>query len=64
MLLNFTEFGSDNLISINPTKVISVFSSIDENTKGSTVLLMSGGHFLIKENILDVIGQINGELRQ
>jgi hypothetical protein len=63
MLLNFTEVGTDNLISINPSQVIAVFTSADEESKGNTVLLMIGGHFVVNEDILEAIGRINGELK-
>ena len=68
MLLYFTDAISGKSIAINPVHVIAVLPSPqdanpEEVVPGNTVVNLITGSVALQEGMLDVVGQINGEIR-
>ena len=64
MLLMFTDAMTGNSVAINPENIIAVFTA-PENTEiaGKTVIMVPSGTVVIKEDYLETVGRINGELK-
>ena len=62
MLVQFTEAFTGNAVSVNPQFVIAVFTAVDGDQKGKTVIGVSNGSVVVNEDYLTVIGTVNGAL--
>lgn len=64
MLLYFTDAINNNSVAINPEHVIAVFVG-PENTElqGKTIINIASGTLAVSEDLLSVVGRINGELK-
>jgi hypothetical protein len=64
MLLSFTDAITNDSISINP-KSVSVVLVAPKGTEveGKTVIAIPTGSIVVAEDYLDVVGRINGELK-
>lgn len=60
MLLWFTEALSGNSIAVNPETISAVFTAVEGEHKGKTVVISGQATFLVKESDIDVVGRING----
>ena len=58
MLITFTDANNQTPLAINPVHVVAVFT-----VEGKTVINMLNGNCLVKEDYLEVVGQIQGELK-
>lgn len=64
MLLYFTDAMSKKPIAINPVHVIAVLESPNtEEVPGKTVVNLITGTVALEEEMLSVVGSINGEIR-
>lgn len=68
MLLYFTDALSSKPIAINPVHVIAVLESPknanpEEVVPGNTVVNLITGSVALQEEMMFVVGQINGEIR-
>ena len=63
MLLKFTEVSTKQAVAINPTSVSSVFTAPQGEYEGKTVIAVGAQPILVEESFVDVVGQINGELK-
>ncbi len=65
MLIYFTDAMTQKSIAINPTHVIAALESPNnEEIPGNTVVNLITGTVALEEKLLNVVGLINGELRQ
>lgn len=62
MLLQFTDAVTNNSISINPSKVVAVFTVAEGEHEGKTVIGVTNGNLLVSESYIDVVGQLQGQL--
>ena len=63
MLLYFTECRSKRPIAINTKHVIMVLTLTEGEFANKTFIIYEGGNVAVEENELDVVGQINAELK-
>lgn len=62
MLLYFTDAQTKQPIAVNPNYVVVVFSS--KNEEGEfTVINTTTGNVVVDMSLLEVVGQIQGELK-
>jgi hypothetical protein len=62
MLLNFTEFGSNLSIAVNPKYVVCVFENTDDQGDKKTFINLVNGNMCVTEPYITVLGQIQGQL--
>ena len=64
MLLTFSDALTGNSVAINPNNIIAVFTAPD-NTEiaGKTVIMVPSGTVVVKEDYLETVGRVNGELK-
>lgn len=63
MLLPFKEIQSDNTVFINPKSVVAVFVAHEGEFQGKTVINMTNGNLITPTDQLEVVGMINGALK-
>lgn len=63
MLLQFTETNTKNTFAINPEFIVGVFVSVEEATAGKTLITLRGGSIVVDDTYLEVVGQINSQLK-
>jgi hypothetical protein len=63
MLLTFNDVVSQNPVSINPSYVVAVFTATDGEYQGKTIIGLTNGNLLVTQDYLDVVGQLQGELK-
>jgi uncharacterized protein YlzI (FlbEa/FlbD family) len=63
MLLAFEDAETGNQFWVNPTQVAVVFQSKTESGVQVTAINLLNGNVVTTEDILSVIGKIQGELR-
>jgi hypothetical protein len=63
MLVYVTDLLTNNKIAVNPSFITAVFPAPEGEHAGNTVIGLVNGSILIQEQQLDVVGQINGELK-
>ncbi len=61
MLLTFTDAQTNNPIAVNPKNVVAVFTVVDGDMAGKTVVGVVNGNILVNESYIDVVGQIQGQ---
>lgn len=62
MLVWFTEAVSGNKIAVNSKTISTVFTAVEGEHKGKTVIISGQATLLVKESDIDVVGRINGVL--
>ena len=61
MLINFIDGMSGESVAVNPNFVVCVFVNQED---GKTIMHMSnGGNIIVEEDYLNVVGQLQGELK-
>lgn len=63
MLVKFTDAVSKGSISVNPEHIVAVFTAPTGEHEGKTVIGVVNGNLLVEESLVDVIGQIQAELK-
>jgi len=63
MMLLFTDAQTGNSIAVNPNFVVVVFSTKNDEGVEKTVINTTTGNVLVNESQVEVIGQIQGELK-
>lgn len=63
MLINVKDAKSNEYIAINPDHVVSVFIVPEGEDAGKVAIILTAGNVLVKENYLDLVGRLNGELK-
>ena len=64
MLLYFTDAATNKSVAVNPDKVAVVFTGADNtDVAGKTVIALVSGSLVVTEDVLSVVGRINGELK-
>lgn len=63
MLLPFKEIQSNNTVFINPKSVVAVFVAHEGEFQGNTVINMTNGNLITPTDQLEVVGAINGALK-
>ena len=59
-MLWFTEVKSGDRMAINPDYVVAVFTAAEGEFSGKTVISLISGQTVVEENIVDVVGQLQG----
>ena len=59
-MLLFTDTISKNAIAINPEYVVALFTSLDGEYKGKTVISVTNGAIIVDEEYTEVLGQLQG----
>jgi len=62
-MLLFTDAQTGNSIAVNPNFVVVVFSTKNDEGVEKTVINTTTGNVLVNESQVEVIGQIQGELK-
>jgi hypothetical protein len=62
MLLYFTDAVTGNSVAVNPKFIVVVFSVTEEGVE-KTIINTITGNLAVKESQIDVIGQIQGQLK-
>ena len=64
MLLMFTDALTGKSVAINPNNIAAVFTAPD-NTEiaGQTVIMIPSGTVVVKEDYLETVGRVNGEMK-
>ena len=63
MLVYFTDNNTQKSVAINPKHVVCVFTTVaTEETPEFTIVNMLNGNVALKEDYLEVVGRLNGEL--
>jgi hypothetical protein len=63
MLLYFTDSITNNQLAINPTYVVAVFPAPEGEHQGNTVISLINGSLIVSESQIDVVGQLQGQLK-
>ena len=64
MLLTFTDATTGNSLAINPQHVVVVFITKDEQSGNeTTVINLLNGNVAVSESYIDVLGQLQGQLK-
>jgi hypothetical protein len=63
MLLTFNDAVTQNAVSINPSYVVAVFTVVEGEHQGKTVIGLTNGNLVVSQDYLDVVGQLQGELK-
>ena len=64
MLLYFTDANTQKSVAINPEHIVCIFTTVPtENEPETTIVNMVNGNIAIKDDYLDVVGRLNGELK-
>ena len=59
-MLWFTETKSNERIAINPDYVVAVFTAAEGEFTGKTVISLISGQTVVEENIVNVVGELQG----
>lgn len=62
MLIWLTEIQSKESVAVNPNYVVSVLKVTEGEHTGNTALVMQVGNLIVEEDILEVVGHVNGVL--
>jgi hypothetical protein len=62
VLLTFTDKTTGNPLAINPAHVVCVFTA-KEGEEEFTAINMLNGNLVISEDYINVVGQLQGQLR-
>jgi hypothetical protein len=62
MLIWLTEIQSKEAVAVNPQYVVSVLKVTEGEHIGKTAVVMQVGNLIVEEELLEVVGSINGEL--
>lgn len=63
MLIPFIEFGSGNTIYVNPVHITAIFNNINGDGEVRTVITLLNGNVATDEDLLSVVGKVQGELK-
>ena len=63
MMLTFNDAVTDNSVAINPNFVVAVFTAGEGEMAGKTVIGLSNGNIVVSQDFLNVVGQLQGELK-
>jgi len=63
MLIYFTDTSTKNLIAINPTYVVAVFTVNEGEHEDKTVISLTNGSLIVEESQIDVVGRLQGQLK-
>jgi len=60
MLLTLTEDGTNNTLFINSEYVVAVFTSMQEESKGKTIVALINGSVVVTQKDYEIAGMIKG----
>jgi uncharacterized protein YlzI (FlbEa/FlbD family) len=63
MLVSFTDSTTGSTVAVNPKFVVAVFTAPDGDNEGQTVIGLINGNLVVNDSYLEVIGQLQGELK-
>lgn len=63
MLIYFTDAQTGNQIAINPTYVVVVFTTKDDEGVEKTVINTTTGNIVVTDSQITVVGQLQAQLQ-